>query len=91
MLIPMQIKNPLTHPIIILAHFVHAFGEIIALILCCGRRTHPSPYCCYDKRWDMDPSCEYILHSGKWVFTITKMAWTVGGSRLSFLSYVTEL
>lgn len=49
MLIPMQIKNPLTHPIIILAHFVHVFGEIIALILCFVRRTHPSPYCWYDK------------------------------------------
>lgn len=50
MLIPMQIKNPLTHPIIILAYFAHVFGEIIALMLCFGRRTHPSPYCCHDKR-----------------------------------------
>lgn len=32
MLIPMQIKNPLTHPIIILAYIVHGFGEIITLL-----------------------------------------------------------
>lgn len=32
MIIPTQIKNPLTHPIIMLAYLVHGFGEIITLI-----------------------------------------------------------
>lgn len=32
MIIVTQIKNPLTHPIIILAYIVHGFGEIITLI-----------------------------------------------------------
>lgn len=46
MLIPMQIKNPLTHPILIVAYFVQLFGASITVMVWKNDVSHP----CYDKR-----------------------------------------